>query len=185
MKTFLEEATRCLLHEGFGPASVTKALEIVGRGLGVDRVYVFEDSTGVGGERLTSQRFEWSAAGVQAQIDNPDLQNLPYSEIVPDWPEFFDRGDVIIGLTREMPRRTREVLEAQQILSILVCPITVHGKCWGFVGFDDCMREREWPSEDVRVLSALARSLSASLRHHSMKRSLDDARAQLRALLEA
>lgn len=186
MRDYLLTASEQLLKDGFGPNAVMTALETVGRGLNIDRVYVFEDSTDPKtGERLTNQRYEWSADGVEAQLDNPELQGVPYAMMAPEWPAVLDRGEVIMGNVRDMEPRVRGLLESQGIKSILVCPITFGGQCWGFVGFDDCQREREWPSDEVLALRSLARSLTAALRHTTMRASLDQAREQLRSILGA
>jgi GAF domain-containing protein len=74
---------------------------------------------------------------------------------------------VVKGLVREMPTATRELLEAQAIRSILVCPIHVDGACWGFVGFDDCHSDRAWPDSEVNALQRLAYGLRGAL--HSQR----------------
>ncbi len=177
------EASKHLLSNGFGTKSVCEALRIVGEGLGVDRVYIFEDSIHEG-KRVASQRFEWSKSDIEPQIDNPELQNVPYSEVIPHWGIAFDRGDVVSGLVRTFPSPTKEVLEAQSIISLLVCPIYINKACWGFVGFDDCSTERIWPQELVAALQMLANSLAASLRHNKTKETLEKSRLLLRGLSE-
>jgi GAF domain-containing protein len=174
------QASQHLLKNGFGPESVSEALRLVGVGLKVDRVYVFEDGF-ENGERTCSQRFEWSANGISAQIDNPELQNLPYSIAAPDWAQSFDRGEVIKGATRNFQKTTREILESQGIKSVLVCPIYVDRKsCWGFVGFDDCTSERVWPDELVESLKQLANSLASALRYHKTLEILEQRRGPTR-----
>jgi GAF domain-containing protein len=186
VKSYIASASDLLLRQGFGAEAVMAALEIIGRGLGVDRVYIFEDSIDPEtGGRLMSQRYEWSADGVVSELDNPELQDLSYDSMVPDWVGRFADGREVSGLVCEMNSPARELLESQQILSILLCPIHVGGQCWGFVGFDDCQQPRIWPDPEVRALSALAKTLGASLRHFTMKRRLDEARAQLRAIANA
>jgi GAF domain-containing protein len=177
------QASQHLLKNGFGPESVSEALRLVGLGLGVDRVYIFEDGN-EGGQRTASQRFEWSKSGVEAQLDNPELQNVPYAEGMPDWAVLFDRGDVVQGLARTMRSPTKEILESQSIKSVLVCPIYVDRKsCWGFVGFDDCTTDRVWPKDEVEALRQLANSLASSLRYHKTMAVLEQSRRVLQDLL--
>lgn len=177
------QASQHLLKNGFGPESVSEALRLVGVGLKVDRVYVFEDGF-ENGQRTCSQRFEWSASSVSAQLDNPELQNLPYAVAAPGWAETFDRGEALKGLAREFPSPTREILESQSIKSVLVCPIRVDRKsCWGFVGFDDCTTDRVWPNQEVEALKQLANSLASALRYHQTMAVLEQSRKVLQDLV--
>ena len=171
-----------LLARGFTPQSVSAALARVGRGLGVDRVYIFENGVNAKREVTCSQRFEWSSSAVSAQIDNPELQDLAYSDIGPSWLETLANDQVICGPTRAMETATRAILESQDILSILVCPITLGNQWWGFVGFDDCHSERPWTESEVTVLKMLARALGGALRQAQMKQMMPFARKQLESV---
>jgi GAF domain-containing protein len=162
MPTVIFQASALLVRHGFDTDSVVRALEYIGVGLEVDRVYLFEDVM-VDGARYTSQRYEWSSLRADPQIDNPALQEIPYSAIAPDWPEIFDAGGMVKGLVCELPSPTREFLEAQSIRSILVCPILIDGACWGFLGLDDCHSDRLWPDVEVRALQRFAHGLRGAL----------------------
>jgi GAF domain-containing protein len=177
------DISRELLATGFTPHGVSTALAGVGRVLRVDRAYIFENSVNSAGELCCSQRYEWSAHDVVPQIDNPELQNLPYREAAPSWVQPLSNDKPVHGLTRQMDPQAAEILAAQGILSVLVCPITLQNSWWGFVGFDDCHSERQWESEEVLVLGLLARSLGGALRHSKMRQTLDTARLQLREVV--
>ena len=170
-----------MIDEGFSPASVGRALAMVGHATCVDRVYVFECQPGPPGVGLlASQRYEWNSDGTVAQIDNPKLQEVPLREMAPGWEGDLTRGEPIEVRTREAAPPLRELLTSQQILSLLVCPITAGPELWGFVGFDDCRRERTWPERELAVLRALARSFGGALRHVKMRASLAQTRSSLR-----
>ena len=174
------EISKQLLSTGYTPIGVSAALAGVGNVLGVDRVYIFENVKDVQGELCCSQRYEWSAHNVDPQIDNPELQFVPYRDACPTWVAPLSDDQPVYGLVKNMDPAARELLESQDIISILVCPITIRNQWWGFVGFDDCHREREWVHEERMVLGLLARSLAGALRHGQMKQTLDAARAQLK-----
>ena len=181
--SYIGQACEELLARGFVDDAVMLALEQVGHGARVDRVYIFERVDGArGGHKLCSQRYEWSADRVTPQIDNPELQNVDMDEIAPTWVAAFARDEHVAGLVQTMPEPTREVLVAQQIQSICVCPIIVGRDWWGFVGFDDCHGDRVWPDDEVRALRRLSVALAASLRRAQTHASLDAARRQLQAL---
>ena len=174
------KTSKDLLASGYTPTGVSSALKRIGYALGVDRVYVFENVKDTTGELCCSQRYEWSATSVEAQIDNPELQMIPYRAVLPAWVEPLSHDRPFYGLVRDMDAATQDILLPQEIISILICPITISGQWWGFVGFDDCHTPREWHHKEIHVLSLLARSLAGALRHGQMKQTLEAARAQLR-----
>ncbi|CAM4533298.1 GAF domain-containing protein [Myxococcus xanthus] len=176
--------SQLLLERGFETATVSEALGQVGVALDVDRVYIFENATSPTGELLCNQRYEWTAAAASAQLDNPELQNVPYSEVMPSWVAPLSSGKAVQGPPRAFPSPARELLEAQDIRSLLVCPITVGGEWWGFVGFDDCRTERKWPPTEVSVLQALSNALAGSLRHARLRSMLSGVQSQLRTIIQ-
>ncbi|PSB47971.1 hybrid sensor histidine kinase/response regulator [Cyanosarcina cf. burmensis CCALA 770] len=166
-------------------AAIDLALETLGQACNVDRVYVFENhlhpSTG---ELLMSQRFEWTSSTVIAQIDNPELQSLSYQTCSPVWYDNLVAGKPIGGLVKNLPAHEREVLDRQQIISILVVPIFLEGQFWGFVGFDDCHRERQWTETERAILSAAAGSIGGAIARQQTKVALQESELQFRAIFE-
>jgi PAS domain-containing protein len=93
------------------------------------------------------------------------------------WLEAFLRGVAIGGAVRTFPEEERPLLEAQEIQSLLVVPIRVEGRLWGFLGVDDCERERAFTLEEEALLrevaEALARTLDLFEVHRFMERLLE------------
>ena len=158
----------------------------LGRAAEVSRVYIFKNHTSAGGALLTSQRFEWVADSVTAQIDAPELQDLPFVESgMERWAVLLDAGEPIMGRVSDFPAAERAILEPQDIQSILVIPIRVHGRWWGFIGFDDCWREREWGSAEVSALRTAADLLGAAVERRRVERELRHSEEQTRLLLQS
>ncbi|MEN9202963.1 MAG: PAS domain-containing protein, partial [Thermostichus sp. DG02_1_bins_55] len=93
-------------------------LEPLAQACKASRVYIFENHRDPQEpERLLmSQKAEWCQTGISPQIHNPHLQNLPYDQAVPSWPERLARGEAIAGLVSHMDPPERSILEAQGIL---------------------------------------------------------------------
>ncbi len=155
-------ATR-FLDDSEWNASVQEVLERLGTAADVSRVYLFElfcDSDGV---LRTSQRHEWAASGVSAELANPALQDLDLKAAgLGRWGELLPHGEAIHGLVTDLPAAEREILDQQGIISIAVVPVIASGECWGFLGFDDCLTPREWGTE-LDALRAAAAMLGAAL----------------------
>ena len=153
--------------------AIRKALEAIGIAAGVDRVYIFqneEDQTTR--ESFFSQKFEWSAPGIAPQIDNPELQNMPYTASFPRWYDLLSSGNTISGLTKDFPENERRILESEDIKSIIAAPIFVSDQLWGLVGFDDCTVGIEWSSNEIAILKALAGSIGGSISRMMIEKEL-------------
>jgi two-component system sensor histidine kinase/response regulator len=154
---------RLLTVEGY-QESVQAALSTLGVATDVDRIYIFENHAHPQtGEPAMSQRWEWVAAGVAPEIDNPELQNLSYSDILPRWLNVLSRHQPIVGKIKNFPASERALLEPQGILSILVVPIFIQEHFWGFAGFDDCHQERHWEESARAALMAIAGSIGGKI----------------------
>jgi len=144
-------------------------LQRLGQATEVSRVYIFENHRDADGTLLTSQRYEWVAPGITPQIDNPNLQGVPYDQVgLTRWVEQLSRRQTIYGNIRDFPPSEREILAAQDIRSIVIVPIFVGTQWWGFIGFDECSRERTWSLAEIDALRIAADNLgSAMARSHA------------------
>lgn len=145
-------------------AALKQVFALVGEHVKVDRIYYFEFHTDPSTqEELTSQRFEWVKNGIEPMLDNPDLQNLPV-EIAADFMRPLQDNMPFEAIVRLMPEGgTKEILSSQDILSILVLPIWIEGKMYGFIGFDDCTIERGWSEEELHFLQSITSNLSSAI----------------------
>ena len=57
----------------------------------------------------------------------------------------------------------REILELQDVKSVLQCSISDNGKFKGFVGFDECRTNRFWTQEQIDSLVFLSKIIAIFL----------------------
>ncbi len=163
---------------------IPTVLARLGEAAGVSRVYIFQCHDDSGGARV-SQRYEWAAPGIPPQIGNLLLQDLSligagYSR----WAEALSRGEAIHGLVRDFPPEEQPLLFAQGVLALLVVPIFVAGKWWGFLGLDECRRERVWTSSEIEALRAAAGVLGAAIERTALEKNLRTLNVELEALYQ-
>ncbi len=179
-------AAERLLAEAAGwEESVRAVLRRLGEATGASRVYIFENYVGEDGEVWGSQRYEWVAKDVSAQMDNPLMQAIPYKAAgYGRWIELLSRGEPVYGHAGEFPEGEQPELHEQGIVSILIVPIFVEGHWWGQIGFDDCLKEREWSTAEVGALGAAAGTLGASIRRRRIEEELRGSEERYRAVIE-
>jgi len=158
------EHTEVFLEEGINKKNTQKFLKIFGDYLGVSRVYIFQNNIEKKGVIHTSQIHEWVAKGIESQMDKDFVNNIPYKDLhLESWIRILGKGKVISSHVKNFTKKERSVFEAQDILSILAMPIMVENHWWGFIGFDQCDRERVWSVEEKKILRLLIQVYSLFL----------------------
>jgi diguanylate cyclase (GGDEF)-like protein len=132
----------------------------------VDRVYIWKNDI-VDGRLHCTQVYEWSE-NVTPQQDNELTVSIPYSDVAPDWEEILSQGKCINSLVRDFIPETRDHLTSQGVVSILAVPVFLDNCFWGFVGFDDCYKERIFDEAEEMAL----RSISLLFAHAYQKNEL-------------
>ncbi|MBU0638927.1 MAG: PAS domain S-box protein [Planctomycetes bacterium] len=160
-------------------------LEIIGPASGASRVYVFLNSRGPDGNLRTSERAEWCAPGITAQIRNPRLQNLEFAEFSRHRLETLSRGEAISSCVADLSPDEQAFFVPLGIKAILLLPLIVDNEFVGLVGFDNCVDERPWQPIEVEFLSAAAADLAHAVKRCRAEEALRASEEQHRQLFEA
>jgi len=131
-------------------------LEAIGRELGADRVYVFENVRDPDGRLWMNLADEWRDDGVRGLFDVPGTTLHPYSPDFTRWIEVLGDGRILTDRVGLLPENERRVLGAEGTTSFVAIPIFLPDGWWGFVGADDCDGGRAWSPDEVARLRALA-----------------------------
>jgi PAS domain S-box-containing protein len=180
------EFNHLLLSPGPLEELIPPALAALGEAAEVDRVYLFEHHTHPETrEACVSQRYEWCAKGIEPQQSNPRTQNLAYAGTLDGWVQRLSRREEICGPVSEFPPPVRSLLEEQGIKSILIVPILIRSQLWGFIGFDDCRRSRNWSHDQRAVLAATAANVGMVFLRDSSERESSGSRDLLNRVLNS
>jgi signal transduction histidine kinase/ActR/RegA family two-component response regulator len=145
-------------------------VRLLGEATNVDRVYIFQNNFDAQGNplRTSSQRIEWNSGVSEPQIDNPELMNIPF-EIINDFITPLENNRPFMAIVSEMKdTETKRILESQDILSLLVMPLFVENKFWGFVGFDDCKERKIWSNDEFSIIQSFAGTLAAAIERKAL-----------------
>ncbi len=160
-----------------------EVLERLGTAGDVSRVYVFENEMLEDGAPAMTIRREWLAPGVTSIVE-PSNRRMPYRDGFGRWEAALSAGRPIVGLVRDFPEAERINLQAEGVLSAIIVPVFVGDEWWGFLGFDDCSTEREWPVAEVDVLKAAADTLGAAIGRARATRLQAETEQRYRTLVE-
>jgi PAS domain S-box-containing protein len=170
----LAEATGRLVLTADVMSELPAIFEEIGMATEVHRVYLFENAIDPSGDTIaSSQRIEWNSGVAEPQINNPDLQDMPV-ELFEEFIGPMINGESFARAVRDVQQELlRTTLAAQGIISILILPITVRGRFWGFIGFDDCVKERQWTAHELAVLRSLSAAIAAAVERHLLTQERD------------
>jgi PAS domain S-box-containing protein len=168
----VSDVAEMILRYGLNDAVINDILAQLGQTTDVSRVYIFENFE-INGEAFCKQTYEWTKKGISEQINNPDLQSIPlYNSSIDRWTKLLSNRIPISGLVKDFPDSEREILESQEIISVLVVPIFVHDAYFGLIGFDDCIEERSWSIIETNAIITAANILGAAYHRERIENEL-------------
>ncbi|MDR1802150.1 MAG: transporter substrate-binding domain-containing protein [Treponema sp.] len=146
--------------------NLSHAMKVIAEAVDGDRVYIWENHV-IDGKLYCTQLYEWSE-NARPQQGREITINIPYSENLPGWEEALSHGRCINNPVRYLSPQEQAQLFPQDIVSILVAPVFVQEKFWGFFGVDDCQRERKFTENEEMVM----RSTSSMIANAIMRQDL-------------
>jgi len=159
-----------------------QAMRAAGTAVKTDRVYIWKNYD-LDGKLYCSQVYEWSE-GAEPQQDNEYTIDISYSENIPGWEETLSKGECINSLVRDMSESEQAQLSPQGILSILVLPVFIQERFWGFVGFDNCKSERVFTESEEAILRSGSLLFAHAYHRNELIQNIRDTSMQLEAAIE-
>jgi diguanylate cyclase (GGDEF)-like protein len=151
--------------------NLLRSMGVIAEAAGADRAYIWENHTR-DGELYCSQIYEWSE-GAEPQQGKDLVEAVSYKEVLPEWLKTLSQGYCVNSLVSGLSASERELLSAQGILSILVVPIFLDGRFWGFVGFDDCHSERVFSDKEEAILRSASELFANALIRDNLEKIAD------------
>ncbi|MCL2759993.1 MAG: ATP-binding protein, partial [Treponema sp.] len=131
--------------------NLLKAMDTVGTAVYFDCVHIWKNNE-TSEESRCLKIFEWSSDFKQQQ----ESENLDINSFPPDWYDKLSINKCVNGIVRKFPAAERKRLQAQHIASIIVIPVFIYNKFWGFVSFGDCRKERVFSLSEEAVLRTVS-----------------------------
>ena len=164
---------------------LSKIVSILIEAVKSSRVYIFKNEDDHEKGLCMSQICEAIADNIAPQIDNPDLQHLPYEEGAPYLLPVMMKREPFVWVVAELNNPEREILESQGILSLLILPVFAGNEFWGFIGFDDCDTARRWQEDDINLLQVVAGNIGAAVMNRRTEKALRESEKRYTALFES
>ena len=173
------EITNAFLSDNPIDDTVNQMLGKAGKYLDVSRAYVF---TFKNDHALMPNTHEWCAEGVEPQINN--LHDM-LADLLPYWSEELSANHVISAKDiHELPDHVVKILEPQNICSILVMPIFAGRELFGFMGFDEIGKYREWHHYEISALRSITSIYGREVERRLAAQELKESEEKFRSVFE-
>ena len=167
------DATTVLLTSTDFDEGIKNALACLAKASEVDRIYIFQNQYNDEKSRLEmNYRYEWVRTGVESQLKNPKLQNVPYKPALERWYEYLTEDQSLYGSIKDFPESEKILLDGLDVMSLLIVAIKVEGNFWGFIGFDDCKSDRVWSEVEESILKATANAIGGAIQREISQKEL-------------
>ncbi|MCE5223436.1 PAS domain S-box protein [bacterium] len=159
--------------------TILSSLQVLGELFRVDRVYIYQNNTDPETKReYYSQRWEWNQKSMPNEFKHQELQVFDNTIFPPHWNSFLKDGKYVISHLEDFSEQIRSIDSSRNVQSILIQPITILQKFWGFLGFDDCISKRIWTLDEINSIGIAASMIGEFIDHsttqlelqHSQKR---------------
>jgi len=154
----LSESAHSLHLASREPAAVDVALSLLGQSADADRIYVAENHPHPQtGELAFSLRACWVRDAAGPLAESASFRNCAYDVAgLTRWQHTLASGLPVKGVLPNFSASERRWLEPLGIRSLLLLPILNDGRTWGFIGIEDCRRDRRWSRAEEAILKISA-----------------------------
>ncbi len=137
-------------------SAINASLKEMGEFTLADRAYIFDYDFR---NNTTSNTYEWCNEGISPQMKA--LQNISL-EHIPIWVDAHKKGRMMhISNVSALDKKdlSREILELQEIKSLLTIPLMLNDVCIGFLGFDSVLEHHNYTQKEIKLLTLYAQML--------------------------
>jgi len=141
--------------------NIYEAVRVVGEALQIERIDIWK-SIYDGEDQKCIKVYEWLDSYEQMRLNAQD-QNASYGPDTSGWEESMQRGDSVSAVFQAMTVSSNQD-SAPLKHSVLMIPVFVQSKFWGYVGFCSYRRERKFT--DIEESVARSGSLMFAIAYH-------------------
>jgi GAF domain-containing protein len=172
----IAKATHVLLTlENFEEA-IHAALQIIGEGVGADRIKVLESNFD-GSFRVPTFHtviYEWTTPGIIRQMEHFANRRINSEGIEAFLEQYFFYGNGFGGLLEEWHEPLRSTLATTQVQSAYSTPIRVKGQWWGVLCVDYCQTATQLAPPEVAILTIIADCIGSAIQRDRSSREREE-----------
>ncbi len=162
--------------------TINDALAMVGKYIGADRIYIFTYDFK---QKTCSNTYEWCNDNILPFIN--DLQNVPLTLINPWVQAHLNHESIYIPRVKDLDPSSDiyQILEPQNIKSLLAVPMFNEDECYGFLGIDSVSDSRLYTTFEQKALQQFSNLLLGVLNREELRQSIHILDTTMRSILDS
>ncbi len=160
--------------------NMNNALRLIGEFTKVSRIYIFKD---IDNGKLAKNTYEWCNANVKPLIDSNSI--ISYQSVPSFKKRLKEKGSFFSEKINKLPQDLKDIIEPRENKSILIFPIYINRKFFGFIGFDECEKNRKWEESEIEFLGTITNIISTVIERRKTEMALKESEEQHRAIIES
>ena len=171
------QATHSLLINTDLNQAIMESIQTLGSKAMVGRVFVFQNHFDAEVQKwFTSEIHEWTEDQSDFRLENPSIKNIPFDNIKMIVGPLQNNQPFLSYKSTEEDPQLKGIYEKTGVLSSVAVPIFLKDDFWGFVGFDELKKEKEWSEAEFSILRSYASSLAAAIERKQIELELVQAK---------
>jgi PAS domain S-box-containing protein len=181
----VSEAVKELIVNQVPEEAILKALRVMGEGAGVDRAFAFfNERSDQSGKIVMQHLVEWDKA-VLEPVYKESFEPLPYEAVSTTWfHRLSEKKEVTVNM-RQAEQGELMFLKRLNVASVMLIPVFVHERFWGFIGFGYGLRGGSWNESHKTLFKAFAVTLGIVLTRNEGAEELQKAKEAAEAATHA
>ena len=156
--------------------TLLKGMDLLARSVDADRMYIWRKLF-KGGKLQYERLYKWF------REDEPK-NNRIFIDSVMKWDNIFAEGECINGPVSSLSETEQKLFTDHNVKSILLMPLFINERNWGFVSFDDCRRERTFSEDEIQMLHSGSLFLANAIVRGQNKELIDTRMRQQELMAE-
>ncbi|MEB2780498.1 PAS domain S-box protein [Algoriphagus sp. C2-6-M1] len=159
-----------------------QCFQILGEFLHVHRISFYQENL-FGDTQVP--RLAW--CGNKSKIPhkpNPNLHRIMFADF-PHFRESLQRGKSFEIIVADLPpSQTKEILQKQNVHSLLQLPVMINNEFSGLITLKDFENRRNWKENEIQLLKTLTSNLAHVIKEAQVQKQLIDNEARFRSLVQ-
>jgi signal transduction histidine kinase/DNA-binding response OmpR family regulator len=163
--------------------SLLRSFDLVGHCLDVDRVQIWRNEM-INDSMHFVLRYEWLSDYGKQCTPVPYGVHFSYA-LKKKWESKFLRGENVNAPVCELPEEDQAFLGYYQMKSIVVLPMFLEEKFWGFFSIDDCRNERTFSDEEISILTSAGLMMSSAVNRNIQALKMREVEERTQIMIDA
>jgi PAS domain S-box-containing protein len=166
--------------------AIESALPVIGEALQVSHIYVYQNVTLQNGTAGFRHRFYWADDEDELSRDEDTLTDVSYTEVgLEHWHQQLKEGATVHSAVAQLQKSSKTMLKTNGADSLLLIPVLIGYRLWGFIRFDEYRKNRVWTPTEESLLSNLANTLGESIARNQAEMELVNTKNYLNNIINA